>query len=379
MITPRLISPILDGFSMGLPFDQHGASLCFQATEEASGETFIVKTISVPTFTVEMDAMLVTGAFSNVDEANAYYKEQARDILKEAKNLRYLTALGGFVDFDSVQVVSSPEGKGYEVYLLSPQRTSLQKMLKENVTQQELLRMAMDICSALSACRHAGFFYANLKPGNVFRCEQHYRIGDLGFIPLLTLHKTILPEKYRSVYTPPEMQDPDSRMNDTADIYALGMMLYEAYNGGVLPTQEDVVGQLYAPPCHADYELAEIILRACAIDPAIRWHDPEQMSLAISRYLRRNGLRNTTIIPPSCEKMQQLVPSVVEDFLPESEEIPDFSQIPEDFPLPAVEKITPPPRRRPQKQPKRRIWPIIIAILVGILTIELLIAAFLLH
>ncbi len=381
MSEPRLISPILDGFEISNVIRQHDGVLSCAVREIQSDSLFMLKILSIPASAVQMDAMLMTGAFSGRTEANAYYKEQARSILNEAKTLRHLTTLGGFTDFDCVQVVPAASGSGFEVYLLSPWRQSLEQLLqKDDLTQLEVLNMALDLCAALVTCRHAGYFYANLKPSNVFQVGQHYRIGDLGFLPFSAVNRVSLPEPLRSGHTPPELKSGTRPVNDSADVYALGLLLYEAFNGGVLPGEKDIVGQLYAPPAYADYELAQIILRACAPDPAIRWKDPAQMGHALTRYLQRNGMRNAPVVPPILQELA--AQNKLEEFLPE---YPDEAE-PE--PKPAIPAHngkkqdiaaggqTPslPVRRRKTAAPRR--WStgkIAIAILAIVLIIELLI------
>lgn len=336
MSAPRLISPMLDGFQLNDLISCHNGTACYCVTEQNSNSHFVLKIVSVPSSSVQMDALLVTGAFAGIKEANTYFKEDARALLNEAKTLRHMTTLGGFVDFDCVQVIHSDNGCGFTVYLLSPWRENIVSLLpKQNISNLEALNLALDLCSSLSTCRHAGYLYANLKPENIFRFGQHYRIGDLGFIPLSSVGKTTLPEKYRSQYTAPELLAGTLPVNDTADVYALGMILYQAYNGGILPTRQDIIGQLYAPPQYADYEMAQIILRACAPDPAIRWKNPEQMGLALTRYLQRNGMHSTPIIPPILEELSKKTTPQPEPFLPEypEEELHTSSAITHNLPM----------------------------------------------
>ncbi len=382
MSTPRLISPILDGFQLNETICQRDGVHCCTATESQSGGKFVVKVIFIPASGVQMDALLMAGAFTSRMDANSYFKEQARSILNEAKTLRHLATLGGFTDFDSVQVVPAANGSGFEVYMLSPWRQSLEKILqKEDLTHLEVLNMGLDLCAALTACRHAGYYYANLKPGNVFKIGQHYRIGDLGFVPMSAVNRLSLPESCRSSHTPPELQTGRQPMNDTADVYALGLLLYQAYNGGHLPGHEDIIGKLYAPPQYADYEMAQIILRACAPEPNIRWKDPEQMGRALMRYMQRYGMQNTPVIPPVLQQLAQKNAPQVEEFLPE---YPDDDITEPIFSLPTgraesqsvkqAELPSLPVRRKKTSKPKR--WSkgkIAIAVLAVILLIELLI------
>lgn len=384
MTAPRPVSPILDGFVLGETFSHHGASLCCHAREISSGDHFVVKILSMPESDTQMDALLMAGAFTDRNAANVYFKEQARIVLNETKTLQHMAALSGFLDFDSIQVVPAEQENGYQVYLLSPMRTSFQQVLERaDVTQLEIINMALDICVALSSCRHAGFYYADLKPSNVYCVGQHYRIGDLGFLPMSAIGQTPLPERFQSAYTPPELRSGGQLLNNTADVYALGLMLYQAYNGGILPSKDDIVGKLYAPPKYADYEMAEIILRACAPDPHIRWSDPEQIRLALSHYLHRNGVRNTLVAPAELREIESIYESKVEPFLPEEYDEMDFQ-----IPLWDMEppKVSTSPsddgtQRRMQSKKSsrhRKRMMITIAVLTLILIAELIIGHFLL-
>lgn len=317
MTAPQIISPILDGYTLGELLSQHSSARCYRATQNYSGKPYIVKIISLPASTAQLDALLMTGSFSGPAEVNAYYKEQARDVLRNVQVLRHMATVGGFVDYDCVQVVPSADGKGFEVYLLSPMRQALPQLLqRDDLSQMDVVNMALDLCAALTVCRRSGYCYANLKPGNIFRHGAHYHIGDLGFLPLYEIGRIPLPEQYRNSYTPPELMDGSVAVNDTADVYALGLILYQAYNGGILPGNDAVFGRLLLPPKYADYEMAEIILRACAPDPSIRWQGPEQMGRALMRYTQRNGLRSDPVIPTVLHELAQKDP--VEEFLPEA-------------------------------------------------------------
>jgi hypothetical protein len=50
-------------------------------------------------------------------------------------------------------------------------------------------------------------------------------------------------------------------------------------------------------PCHADYEMAEIIMKAIHPDPAQRWSDPKDLGKAIASYMQRNSVNDIPITP----------------------------------------------------------------------------------
>lgn len=300
MSEPKLISPLLDGFAMGNPMSDHNGVCCCPAIKENSENKYIVKIISVPASQVQMDALLLAGAYKDPADAMDYYKEVADGVVKEAEFLQKLSKLEGFLPYEGWQVVPITRRRlGYEVYLVSPYKRSLDKYVRRNpVTHLEAVNLGLDLCSALSVCRQAGSLYVDLKPTNIFMTEDKgYRIGDLGFISLDSLKYTSLPDKYRSPYSPPELHDPMSTLNETADTYAVGMILYQLYNDGQLPFKEKAPEEELPSPVNADYEIAEIIMKAIHPDPAQRWADPKEMGQALVAYMQRNSINDTPITP----------------------------------------------------------------------------------
>ena len=61
----KLVSPLLDGFVMGNPMSSHDGIDCCPAMKENSDEKYIVKIISVPASQVQLDALLLTGAYKD--------------------------------------------------------------------------------------------------------------------------------------------------------------------------------------------------------------------------------------------------------------------------------------------------------------------------
>lgn len=385
MATPRNISPILDGFTLGELISESTNAKCYRAIQNYSRKPYIVKIISLPPSSAQLDSLLLSGAFSGPNEVNTYYKEKARDILRNVQVLRHMATIGGFIDYDCVQVVPAEDGKGYEVYLLCPFRQSLPPLLQQqSMTHMDAVNMALDLCAALTVCRRSGYCYANLTPGNIFRQGSHYHIGDLGFLPLYEIGHTPLPEQYRSSYTAPELMDGTQPINDTADVYSLGLILYQVFSGGTLPGNDAVFGRLFLPPKYADYEMAEIILRASAPDPSIRWKGPEQMGRALMLYTQRNGMRDEPLVPA----IQEAPAGVsTEDFLPEKPieeaELSDAAHVEAAFRATPRRKSTTKARRKWSwstiklrtngKKMSKKIW-LAIGILSALLILELIIS-----
>lgn len=298
----KLISPLLDGFMMGDPISDHNGVRCCPAMREDSDDKYIVKIISIPSSQRKLDALLLTGAYPDAASAMDYFNEQANGVIREAEVLKSLSKLQGFLPYENWQIVPMENNQlGYMIYLLSPYKHSLEKFLQSHtMTHLGAVNLGLDLCAALSICRRAGYMFVDLKPSNVFLTnDREYRIGDLGFAQLDTLKFNSLPSKYCSPYTPTELHDPMSTLNPTADIYAVGMILYQIYNNGVLPFEVSAPAEELPAPMNADYELAEIIQKAIDPNPRKRWQTPIEMGQALVSYMQRNTVQDVPIVPPT--------------------------------------------------------------------------------
>ena len=303
------VSPLLDGYSLGKPMSHHDGVTCIPAMKENSDDKYIIKVISIPASQVQLDALLLAGAYKDAASAMDYFKELSDGVIKEAECLKKLSKLEGYLPFESWQVVPMEKSKlGYQVYLVGTFKRSLEKfMRRNNMTHLAAVNLGLDMCAALSVARQAGWIYADLKPSNIFISEEReYRIGDLGFMAMESLKYSALPSKYRSPYTAPELTDPLATPNDTIDTYAAGLILYQIFNDGVLPKVANPTEEPLPPPSNADYEIAEIILKACAPDPKDRWHDPVEMGQALVAYMQRNTVNDDPILPPQASVFQPL-------------------------------------------------------------------------
>lgn len=300
MSEPKLISPLLDGFAIGAPMSSRSGVCCCPAIKEKSPKKYIVKIISIPASQVQLDALLLTKAYKDPADAMEYFKAQADSILEEAAFLTQLSKLEGFLPYEGWQLAPMKKNElGYDVYLLSPYRRSLEKYMRRRpMTHLDAVNLGLDLCAALSVCRRSGRICADVKPSNIFVSqEKEYRIGDLGFVPLNTLRYTSLPDRCRSPYMPPETRDLLGTLNDTVDTYAVGMILYQLYNGGNLPDLPEDLSQPLPKPQYADEEMAEILLKACAPKPEDRWNNPIDMGQALVSYMQRCTVNDTPIAP----------------------------------------------------------------------------------
>lgn len=343
------VSPLLDAFSLGSPFSSHNGITCSPAIHTVTNEKFILKKISIPESQVQVEAMLLTGACADREAAQAYYEDVAKSLEREIALMNSLAQSRGFASFFASQTTKKPDGEvGLDLWVLSPHRTTLAAYMEKNtMTHLSAVNLGIDLCAALAVCRKAGYLYQDLKPENIYLTQHNqFQLGDFGLLSLDDLTYATFPDKYRSVYAAPELFDDFAEINPTIDIYALGMVLYRIYNGGQPPFFESGEaaesmrrdGRELPTPRYADYEMAEILLKATAFHPESRWKTPEDMGQALIAYMQRNSVNDSIIAPPPLEAPATESPSEMPEGTP-----PGQADLPaEDVPEESVLKDQPP-------------------------------------
>ncbi len=304
------ISPLTEGLSIGECFSDRGRTQCFYLTRSETEEQFVLKHISIPESETKAEALILTGAVANEDSANEYYKAIAEELSQEAEILQELSAKGVLTGVLGHQI-QPKEGVGFDVYLLMSRMKSLQSFLQDKaITQLQALNCGIDLCDSLSALREAGYTYQNLKPENIFiDSKGSFRLGDLGLMSLEDLRYCSVPDHYLNDYSAPELFELLGQPNETGDIYALGLTLYYIFNGNHLPfddqahitadeRREKLKTETLPAPQYADYELAEIIAKACNPDADRRYATPAEFKQALTLYMQRNEVHDHILVPP---------------------------------------------------------------------------------
>ena len=296
MSEPRLISPLLDNFIMGDAISDHNGIRCFPAMENDTGNKYIVKIVSVPASSTQLEALMLTGALKDEEAARQYVQERTDALVQEIEMLQQLSRQEGFLPYDGYQVVPMEDAIGFDIYILTEYRRSLERQFtKKPMTQLDGFNLGLDICSAMTACRRSGYLFSNLKPSNIYITESgEYQICDFGFLNLKSLKYASIPEQYIGAYTAPEITDAFSTPHETMDVFSLGMILYQVFSGGILPDRNTAVTE---KPEYADDELSQIILKACAFNPEDRWQDPAQMGQMLVGYMQKYGVNDIPIVP----------------------------------------------------------------------------------
>ena len=307
----KLVTPLLSSMSVESCISSRGGTDVFLVKSTKTGQTYILKHISVPESARQVEALKYTGAARTNEDVQRYYAQVVEGYRNELEILESLSVSPNIAGFRSYQIEPKQNEVGFDLYLLCEQRQTLESYLKENaMTQLGAANLALDLTASLIDLRAAGFMHRDVKPSNIYLdSQQHFAIGDLGLAKLEGLRFCSMPESMLSSYSAPELFDIIGTLDPTDDLYSVGMILYRIYNGNHAPFEDEktsasaadkrrISGEKLPAPMYADYEMSEIILKACAFSARERYQSPEELRDALIDYRRRNEASDAWIVPP---------------------------------------------------------------------------------
>jgi serine/threonine protein kinase len=157
------------------------------------------------------------------------------------------------------------------------------------------------LCDALQYAHDQGLVHRDIKPENILLDRNgRVKIADFGLARLVGLTPTYLTLTGTHevmgtlLYMAPEQMKRAHTVDHRADIYSLGVVLYEMLTG------ELPLGR-FAPPSHkaaVDERLDQVVLRALAREPAERYQDAAAFKQHLERALEaapaRTGFSNAS-------------------------------------------------------------------------------------
>jgi serine/threonine-protein kinase len=162
------------------------------------------------------------------------------------------------------------------------------------------VRYATDICTGMAVAHQQGIIHRDLKPANVLIDETGLvKIVDFGVAAAQLEGDTQL-TKTGYVIGSPKYMAPEQilgkKVDERADIYSLGVMLYEMLTGEPPYHRGDHMAVMYQhvqgkarPPIEINAAippgLSEIVMRAMAVDKAKRFQTMDELRAALERYL----------------------------------------------------------------------------------------------
>jgi WD40 repeat protein len=147
-------------------------------------------------------------------------------------------------------------------------RSDMQRMGRLPVA--DCLRVALDVAGGLARLHDCGLVHRDVKPGNIIFVEGRAKLADIGLVTTENEGRTFVGTEG---YIPPE--GPGS---SPADLYALGMVLYEATTGYPPDRFPKAPPEWFAEEAGPEsLEFHEVVLKACEGAKERRYQSAEEM------------------------------------------------------------------------------------------------------
>ena len=256
-----------------------------------------IKVIHIPRDESEMDLLRSDGL--SLDASATYMQKVVDDFVNEIKLMESLKGVQNIVSIEDHQVVKKQQGIGWTIYIRMELLTPLgEYFANRQPNEAEVVKLGIDMCSALERCAELNIIHRDIKPDNIFVNRfGDYKLGDFGVARKLENMTGGMSQKGAPNYMAPEIAG--GRPYDTrADLYSLGLVMYRYLNGNRLPfiyseqqmqnpnereaaVKRRLNGEPIQPPCNASVNMASLILCACSPDPNNRFVSAGAMKNAL--------------------------------------------------------------------------------------------------
>jgi len=161
------------------------------------------------------------------------------------------------------------------------------------IQQKELkpadaLRIVVEICHALEFAHDEGIIHRDIKPGNILLDKKgRVKMADFGLaklagadgerLPAITLATGMMGTPQ---YMAPEQIEKPSEVDQRADLYSVGVILYEMLTG------ELPLGRFPLPSekAHTDARLDQVVMRALEKEPARRYQQASEILTQVEAF-----------------------------------------------------------------------------------------------
>ncbi len=253
-----------------------------------------LKVISIPSTQKEYEEMEST---MSEFAMRSKLRDKVEEISGEYRLMGVLRGHPNIVNCEDQMIIPHDDDLGWDIYIRMELLTSLPDYVRENgMTVSEVIRLGIDICSALELCRKNNIIHRDIKPQNIFVSKYGgFKLGDFGVAKVSKINdRADMVGTYS--YMAPEVYK-GKAYDDRVDIYSLGMVLYWLLNGRKgpflpldgTPTSAQLAdaqllryrGEPLPPPKNGNQALKDLVLKATAYDMADRFVSPTEMKQAL--------------------------------------------------------------------------------------------------
>ena len=268
--------------------------------------TGALKAVTIPSSQGELDEILADGM--DMNGASTYFRDYVKELNREIALMSKLKGHSNIVSYEDHKMFPHEDGVGWDILIRMELLTPITSYLKQNhtFTRREVIQLGMDLCRALEICQRYNIIHRDIKPANIFISEtEDFKLGDFGVARIASASTGASTRAGTVNYMAPEVFRGE-KYTSNVDIYSLGLVMYQLLNANRMPLYppypqpitpssreraqaQRLSGAALPPPANAEGRLAEIVLKACAPDPAQRYDSPTVMRQALEAILYTEG------------------------------------------------------------------------------------------
>ncbi|WP_274939383.1 serine/threonine protein kinase [Chordicoccus furentiruminis] len=273
-------------------------------------EVRALKVITIPQDADEISGQINYYGYDR-ESLHETYTGRMQDVVREYERMAQLGTNPNIVGCHDVKAVPHADGMGWDVFISMDLLTPLLiYMNRHPFSERDVLRLGLDLCSALTACEKINLIHRDVKPANIMvDSAGHFRLGDFGVARTLE-HTTAVTQAGTKPYMAPEVMRHE-QCGKTVDLYSLGLVLYWLLNNGRLPflpaqgklhpgdeekaLARRLAGEEFPPPANGSEGFFRIIKKACRRRPSERYADAESMRSDLERMEQSGTAGNTAL------------------------------------------------------------------------------------
>ncbi len=260
-------------------------------------ERAALKVISIPQNDSELEELIYDGY--DEESISKLFQSVLLSIVQEYQVMADMKGHTNIVCCDDIRCVEKEHGPGWNVFIKMEYLTPLTRLLGQNASDEQVIRLGKDICKALILCEDRNIVHRDIKPQNLFVSQDgDYKLGDFGSAKIM--EKTSSGTKAGTYnYMAPEVYN-NEPYGSSADLYSLGLVMYWMLNERRLPffplppdipTPKEmdralclrVKGKKLPPPKNGSKALKRIVLKACCSRPEDRYASAAEMLDALDQ------------------------------------------------------------------------------------------------
>lgn len=154
-------------------------------------------------------------------------------------------------------------------------------------SEEQVIKMGKDIVTALKVCHEQRILHRDIKPANIFIADHDtYKLGDFGISKVLGDNTVAFTHTGTQAYVAPEQWN-SLPYGKAADIYSVGLILYQLLNENHLPFADEgltadsvgrrLKGETFPEPLNGSKKLKAIVMKACSYKASDRYQNADEM------------------------------------------------------------------------------------------------------